>query len=303
MRVGVIDVGSNTIRLLAAEAAPGGIAAVRELKARVGLGAEVELHGRISSVKLAEAAATVRTFATEARELGCARLEIVVASPGRQAENAGRLIQLLARSTAAPVRVLSQEEEAHLAYVGALAVVRPTGRTVAVCDVGGGSTQIAFGEPGKEPIWLRSVDIGSLRLTTRLLHRDPPGEKAISAARAAVREEFAGLATPLPKAAYAVGGSARALRKLVGRALGADELGEAVSILRRTPIDDVVAVCGIDRERARTLTAGAIILAEVQLRLAVPLEVVRAGLREGLALTLLEERTALRPAAGERRAG
>jgi exopolyphosphatase/guanosine-5'-triphosphate,3'-diphosphate pyrophosphatase len=290
MRVGVIDVGSNTIRLLAAEAVPGGINPVCERKARVGLGAEVELHGRLSQGKLAEAAATVRRFATEAREVGCSRLEIVVASPGRQADNAGRLIQLLARSTAAPVRVLSHEEEARLAYVGAVAVARPDAQTVAVCDVGGGSTQIAFGEPRRDPIWLRSVDIGSLRLTTRLLHRDPPGKKAIAEARAAVREEFSGLATPLPKAAYAVGGSARALKKLVGKTLGAQELGEAISILRRTPIDEIVGWYGVDRERARTLAAGAVIMAEAQLRLAVPLEVVRAGLREGLALTMLAER-------------
>jgi exopolyphosphatase/pppGpp-phosphohydrolase len=112
----------------------------------------------------------------------------------------------------------------------------------------------------------------------------------VAAARAVVREEFAGLATPLPKVAYAVGGSARALRKLVGKTLGADQLAEAISVLRKTPVDELVAWYGLDHERARTLAAGAVILAEAQLRLAVPLEVVRAGLREGLALTMLAER-------------
>jgi exopolyphosphatase/guanosine-5'-triphosphate,3'-diphosphate pyrophosphatase len=290
MRVGVIDVGSNTLRLLVAEKAPGGLSTVRERKARVGLGADVELHGRISRGKLAETAESVRAFAGEARELGCSQLEIVVASPGRQASNAGRLIHALARATAAPVRVLSQEEEARLAYVGAVAVARPEASSVAVCDVGGGSAQIAVGEPGEEPAWLRSVDIGSLRLTTRLLEHDPPGKKAIGDGRAAVREAFEGIAPPVPKAAYAVGGSARALRKIVGRTLGAAELAEAISILRRRPHREVIDTFGIDPERARTLAGGALILAEAQRRLVVPLEVVRAGLREGLALTLLEER-------------
>jgi exopolyphosphatase / guanosine-5'-triphosphate,3'-diphosphate pyrophosphatase len=290
MRVGVVDVGSNTLRLLVAEAAPGGSSAVHERKARVGLGADVELHGRISRAKLTETAEAVRSFAAEARELGCSRIEIVVASPGRQASNAGRLIHILARATAAPVRLLSQEEEARLAFVGAIAVARPEASTVAVCDVGGGSAQIAVGEPIDEPAWLRSVDIGSLRLTTRLLDRDPPGKKAIAEARVVVREAFDGVAPPLPKAAYAVGGSARALRKIVGKSLGAEELAEAVSILRRSSQQDLVDLYRIDPERARTLAGGALILAEAQRRLAVPLEVVRAGLREGLALTLLEER-------------
>jgi exopolyphosphatase / guanosine-5'-triphosphate,3'-diphosphate pyrophosphatase len=297
MRVGVIDVGANTLRLLVAEAAPGGLSTVEERKARVGLGADVELHGRISKSKLAEAATTVRTFATQARELGCGRLEIVVASPGRQASNAGRLIQMLARSTAAPVRVLSREEEAQLAYAGAIAVARPDAATVAVCDVGGGSAQIAVGRPGHEPSWLRSVDMGSLRLTRRLLDRDPPGKKAIADARAAAREVFDGVTPPLPKAAYAVGGSARALRKIVGKKLGEEELAEAVSILRRRSREELVETYGFDAERARTLAAGAVILAEVQGRLAVPLEVVRAGLREGLALALLEEFAPARRAA------
>jgi exopolyphosphatase/guanosine-5'-triphosphate,3'-diphosphate pyrophosphatase len=297
MRVGVIDVGANTLRLLVAEAAPGGLSAVEQCKARVGLGADVELHGRISNAKLTEAATAVRAFAAHARELGCAQLEIVVASPGRQAVNAGRLIHTLARATAAPVRVLSQEEEARLAYIGAIAVCRPAAPTVGVCDVGGGSAQIAVGVTGEEPSWLRSVDVGSLRLTTRLLDRDPPGKKAIAEARAVAREAFDGVTPPLPKAAYAVGGSARALRKIVGKKLGADELAEAISILRRRPRDELVETYSFDDERARTLAAGAVILAEVQRRLAVPLEVARAGLREGLALTLLEELAPARRAA------
>jgi exopolyphosphatase/guanosine-5'-triphosphate,3'-diphosphate pyrophosphatase len=289
MRVGVIDVGSNTVRLLVAEEAPDGLRSVRQRRARVGLGADVELHGRISRSKLEEAATSVRAFAAEARELGCGRIEIVVASPGRQAENAGRLIQLLARSTAAPVRVLSPDEEARLAYLGALAVASSSARTVAVCDVGGGSAQIAVGERASDPVWVRSVDIGSLRLTARLLEGERPGKKAIAEARRVVRDAFDGVVPPVAEAGYAVGGSARAVRKLVGSTLGADELGEAVSILRRRSRAELVDEYGISPERARTATAGALILAEAQRRLLVPLEVVGAGLREGLALTLIEE--------------
>src|SRR5262249_21054735 len=167
VRVAVVDVGSNTVRLLVAEECGDGIAAVLERKARLGLGEEVERLGRITQEKISEVALAVREMAVAARGAGCAALEVVVASPGRQAANAGRLIRALARATSSPVRVLSKDEEALLAWRGAMAVAQLAVGSAVVCDVGGGSTQLSFGEPGKDPVWLRSVDIGSLRLTAR----------------------------------------------------------------------------------------------------------------------------------------
>jgi len=289
MRVAVVDVGSNTIRMLVASANGGAVAPVVERKARIGLGAEVELTGRISREKLAEASAAVAACTAEARAMGCNRIEIVAASPGRQATNAGELIRVLARAGRAPVRVLSQDEEAELAFDGAVACGAPTDETVAVCDIGGGSTQIAFGTPDAGPVWLRSVDLGSLRLTVRRLGDDPPGKKALAAARAEVREAFAGVTVPLPKTALVVGGTARALRKLVGGTLGEDELRDALRTLRKRPSADVAADLGIDPGRARTLAAGGLIAAELHRRLGIPLEVASGGIREGLASALLDE--------------
>jgi exopolyphosphatase / guanosine-5'-triphosphate,3'-diphosphate pyrophosphatase len=161
-----------------------------------------------------------------------------------------------------------------------------------VCDVGGGSTQLAIGLPGRGPAWSRSLDLGSLRLTAQALDRDPPGKKAVNEARLLVRRQFAGLVLPLPMQALAVGGSARALRRLVGGSLGHDELRAAVRTLRKLPSSEIAAAYGIGPERARTLTAGALVLAEVQRRLVVPLTVGRGGVREGAALALAAEQTA-----------
>ena len=291
MRVAVIDVGSNTVRLLVAEASQTGLTALRQRRERIGLGADVEASGRISAAKLKEAAACAGAFAAEARALGCARVEVIATSPGRQAENAGRLVRALAAAAKAPVQILSPEDEAELAYDGALAWAGRRAGSVAVCDVGGGSTQVAVGT-SQGAVWIRSVDIGSLRLTARLLEGDPPGKKAIAAAQADLRKEFDGFSPPLPQSALAVGGSARALTKLVGRTLGDEELSFAVRTLRKQPASEVAKAFGIDRCRVRTLTAGVLILAEVQQRLAVPLEVAGGGLREGCALSLLAEATA-----------
>ncbi len=99
---------------------------------------------------------------------------------------------------------------------------------------------------------------------------------------------MATMTPPLPGQALAVGGTARNLRKLVGRTLGPDELGEAIRILRRTPAAELTARYDIDLWRVRALPAGAAILAEIQSLLAVPLEVGKGGLREGVVLALLD---------------
>jgi exopolyphosphatase/guanosine-5'-triphosphate,3'-diphosphate pyrophosphatase len=289
MQVAVIDVGSNTIRMLIASGEGGALARVRERKSRIGLGADVELTGRISREKLVEASSAVALCTAEARSVGCRRIEIVAASPGRQAENAGELIRVLARAGRAPVRVLSQEEEARLAFHGAIASGAQVDETVAVCDVGGGSTQIAFGTPVLGPVWLRSVDLGSLRLTVRRLDDDPPGKKAFAEARAEVRAAFDGVAVPLPKSALAVGGTARALRRLAGGRLGGEELESALRTLRKQCSAEVARRYGVEPSRARTLPGGALIVAELNRRLGIPLEVASGGIREGLASSLLDE--------------
>jgi exopolyphosphatase/pppGpp-phosphohydrolase len=94
---------------------------------------------------------------------------------------------------------------------------------------------------------------------------------------------------PLPQRALAVGGTARALKKIVGPTLGPQQLAEAQELLARRSAKHVSSEYGIARWRAEVLPAGAIVLTALQERLSVPLEVVRAGVREGAALALLTE--------------
>jgi len=287
VRVGVIDVGSNTVRLLLASAHGSQLDAIGERKAWIGLGSDVAAYGWISEPALDAVAGTVADFAAEARRAGCARLEVLVASPGRQAANGSELVQRLEAAAQTGVRLLRRDEEARLAFEGAIATVGLTGKSMAVCDVGGGSTQIAIGTPGGGPTWLHSVDIGSLRLTVQAFDRDPPGKKAVSAARRLVAEQFDGLAPPLPKHAIVVGGSARGLRRLAGtRTLQRQHVDVVVRQLRKRPSIEIAAAHGIDPERARTLLAGALIISHLQLRLAVPFVIGRGGVREGAALAL-----------------
>jgi exopolyphosphatase / guanosine-5'-triphosphate,3'-diphosphate pyrophosphatase len=286
MNVAVVDVGSNTIRLLVGTRADGRIVEVATGRRVVGLGADVERFGAISVPKLAESVECVAGFVDEARRAGAGLIDVVVASPGRQARNSAQLIHLLSRATELEARVLTREDEARLAFEGALVGAARSG-AVAVCDVGGGSAQVAVGTVEHGPAWLRSIDLGSLRLSARIPHSDPPGKKELAVLRLEARAAVTALTPPLPGGAVAVGGTARSLRKLVGPSLGPDELREAFDLLRRTPAAELAARYGIDRWRAPALPAGAAIVTALQGLLGVPLEVGRGGLREGVLLELL----------------
>lgn len=289
VRVGIVDVGANTVRLLVAGRDGDSLVAVREERVQLGLGEEIERTGGISDDKLEETALTAAARVRKARKLRCAAIEVLVTSPGRQASNGDELVGRLAHETGVATRVLTAQEEGALAWRGAVGAARGVPATVAVCDVGGGSSQIAVGSPIEgEPAWVRSVDIGSLRLTQRAFREDPPTNASLERARRAIAEAFEDLAPPLPLGALAVGGTARALRRIAGDVLGPDELAVALRELRRSSCRQVAKTYKLDRQRARTITAGALILSEIQRRLSVPLSVGRGGLREGAALQLLD---------------
>jgi exopolyphosphatase/guanosine-5'-triphosphate,3'-diphosphate pyrophosphatase len=292
MDVCVIDVGSHTVRMLLARRDDGAIRPLREEKAALGLGAEVERLGRLSRTKIEEASDLVGSFARIARKAGADHIETLVTAPGRQSGNGKVLVRALREASAAGVRVLSPEEEGRLAFAGAVHGMALEGESVAVCDVGGGSTETVVGTRSGEPAWVRSVDVGALRLTRRFLDRDPPSREGLALARLTVEREFASLTPPLPKVGLAAGGAARALRKLVGDELGRSELEGAIALLRERRSARVAKAYGIDRGRARTLIAGALILEAVQCRLSVPLRVSHTGLREGAVLALLDQAAA-----------
>jgi exopolyphosphatase/guanosine-5'-triphosphate,3'-diphosphate pyrophosphatase len=293
LRVAIVDIGSNTARLLVAARTGASLQSLREERELLALGEEVEQRGYISELKLAETAACVRRYAHIARLLGCATVEVIVTAPGRQSRNAQELVRALETAAGSSVRVLSPQEEGGLAYAGALADARVRRGRVAVCDVGGGSTEVVAGRVAGGPSFCHSLDIGSLRLTRRFLEEDPPGKKAVAAARAEIAEHLGALDPPRVREALATGGSARSLRKLVGgRTLGEEQLALAVKRATKRPSRALAGELGLDQVRARTLLAGALILSAVQQRLGVPFEVARAGLREGAALALLAEEAA-----------
>ena len=282
MRIGVVDVGSNTIRLLLAQVDGRDLVPLEKERVRLSLGAEIERTGVVSDVSIAAAAKAVGKLCGLARRGGAETLDVFLTAPGRQSGNADALVAAITRSAAHVVRVLSTEEEGRLAYAGAVAtadVALP--RAIAVCDVGGASTEIAVGAPGADPRWVRSVDLGSVRLTERV--------EGTEAAQAEASRAFAAVAPPQVQVALAVGGSARAARRLVGPWLGEAELAEALRIVETKREQTIARRYGVHRTRARILPAGIVLLTEVQQRLGVPLHVCDGGIREGAVLATVAE--------------
>jgi len=292
MRVGVIDAGANTLRLLVVRAKRGEVTTLAEERVRLGLGEEIEAFGHVSDRKLRELAVAAAAQAERARELRCDRLEVLLTSPGRQSDDPEAIVETLQRATSADVRLLSGEQEAVLGYLGAVGACSKLPKSVAVCDVGGGSTQVVVGTPDGGVAWARSFDIGSLRLTRRTLGGDPPAASSVRAARKEAVRGLNWLTPPAAKVALAVGGSARAVAKIVGTELGPDELERAIALLTSRRRTDLGPRFRIAPQRAETLLAGAIILAEAQRRLAVPFRLGTGGIREGAIRELLAERLA-----------
>ena len=169
MRVAIVDVGANTLRLLVAGPSGQRVEPLHLEREALGLGEEIERYGYITAPKSAEAAEVARAQTRRARRLGCERVEIIVTSPGRQSANGDEFAALLSEAAGVRARVLSAEEEGALAWDGAVAALDDPPESIAVCDIGGGSTQIVVGTLESGPAWVRSVDLGSLRLTERFL--------------------------------------------------------------------------------------------------------------------------------------
>jgi len=289
VRAAVVDIGSNTARLLVAEIRKGRIVPVREERVYLGLGAEILHNGSVGAAKLAETAEVARSFSKLARKSGADELDVIVTAPGRQAGNPEELLSTVARASGTVARILSAREEGELAYEGALTGDDVGGRRVAVCDVGGGSTEIVVGDGGRPSFWCASVDLGSLRLTAACLGDDPPSGKAIAAAEQLARDLFAEVEPPAAELALAVGGSARALAKLVGPMLGEGELTTALGLAGAKRATKVARAFGMDEQRARVLPAGAIVLREAMRRLGRPLQLAHGGLREAAVGRMLAE--------------
>jgi exopolyphosphatase/guanosine-5'-triphosphate,3'-diphosphate pyrophosphatase len=223
--------------------------------------------------------------------VGAEHIVAVATAAIRTAGNRDALVAAVQEAGGMELSVLSGEEEARLSFVGATRTLleAPSG-TVAVIDVGGGSSEIAIGEADGEMTWSESFRIGSGFLADAYLRSDPPSVDELEKLRGHVEGTFEGLKPPPAKSAVAVGGTATSLRRLVGAELEHETLERGIRLLSSTPISEVAERFELDAERVRLLPAGILILEAISDLLGLPLRIARGGLREGILLELVEGR-------------
>jgi exopolyphosphatase / guanosine-5'-triphosphate,3'-diphosphate pyrophosphatase len=283
-----IDIGSNTTRLLVAEADGAGLRRLGEERAFTRIGRDLLADGRIGPAKVEEVAGVVAAQAEQARAAGAHAIRAVATAAIRDAANDEDLLAAVRTASGLTVEVLAPEEEARLAFLGATAMLGgEMTLPVGVVDVGGGSSELVVGVPGRDPDWIASLRIGSGTLADVYLESDPPTAAELEALGYHVRAVFEAVHAPRPALAVAVGGSATSLSRLFGGQLSPERLERALALLAAEPVAVVAQRFDLDAERVRLLPAGILILSEASARLGRPLQIGNGGLREGVVLELL----------------
>jgi exopolyphosphatase / guanosine-5'-triphosphate,3'-diphosphate pyrophosphatase len=287
VRCACIDIGSNTTRLLVADVVGrvGGeasLAPVVERRAFTQLGRACRAGDAVPEATRAALAAVVAAQALEARTLGAEKLRVVATAALRRSADGLATCHALAAAAGAPVELLSEEDEARLAFAGATCTLTDGhGGPLAVVDVGGGSAQVVVGTCVGGATWSVSLPLGSGDLAAAYLGGDPPDAAELAALRDEVEGTLAGVWIPPVERALAVGGSATSLRRLAGARLEPASLGSMLATLVTAQAADVAERLHIAPERARLLPAGIVVLAAMAERIG-PLDVARGGLREGV---------------------
>lgn len=300
-RIAAIDVGSNSMRVAVIETdGHAALEVVQEARAVPRLIREVRASGRLGAESVAHILDVLREFIAIARTARATDIVAVATSAVRDASNAAELVAAVRAELGLELRVVPGEEEARLAFLGALHSLPVTDGVLV--DIGGGSAEVVrFRE--RAPKALATLQLGAVRLTDEFLGSDPPSAAEIGALRAHLRDEIAraGLGR-LGRGGQLVGtgGTVRNLAKIArarygyplphlhGYALNRERLHELTGDLAGRTRAERLGVPGLNEDRAETIVAGALAVEAF-------LEAVRAqeivvsgqGLREGVAIAHL----------------
>jgi exopolyphosphatase/guanosine-5'-triphosphate,3'-diphosphate pyrophosphatase len=302
-RIATIDIGTNTTLLLVAEASGGTISVLEDRATITRLGRGIGKDGRLGQEGIDRTLATLSGYAVLARVLE-APIFAIGTEALRRAPNADDFLCRAAALLDMPVEVIDGEREAGLTFLAAKqSFPGAAARTMVVVDIGGGSTEIVVAHGGAVDS-CRSLPLGSVRLTERHIHHDPPLAGEIAAVRAEAAERLA--EAPFPSQTdqpYLVGvaGTVTTLAAMAqdlrsydpalvhGFHLTLPALEQQIDRLHVSTQSQREAMTGLDPLRADVILAGAIILSEIARRVgSTHLLVSDRGIRWGLLYEKLE---------------
>lgn len=293
-----IDVGTNTLLALFAEADGGALRVVDDLVRVPRLGRGVDASSRLAPDAIHRTLEVLREVRERADALGVHTIAAVGTSALRDAQNRDELVEA-ARALGIPLRPISGEDEARYTFSGATHGLGLDDETVTVIDVGGGSTEIVRGRAGAIER-SRSLNIGSVRLYERHFRHDPPTDeerralltdvdRALETVPFDLSRPLVGLAgTACTLAAVARGIDSDVPSSVHGERLSAAELVHHAGALAARTIEARRATPGVPRGREDVVAAGALILSRVVHRAGLDeLIVSSGGVRWGLAAEML----------------
>ncbi len=277
MRVAAIDLGTNTTRLLVADVVDGRVEEVSRRTTITRLGEGVDSRRKLLPLPVARVRNCLTDYRRELESLGAERALLVATSAVRDADNGEAFLGEIEWSYGFTTRLLTGEEEAELTLRGASGG-RDLPAGAVVVDIGGGSTELIT---ARERV---STDLGSVRLTERVLASDPPTERELDSLAGTVQLVLAERVPEGIQAEHGIGvaGTITSLAALDlglvdyepgrvhGHKLGERAVEAQLERLAALPLTQRREVPGLDPERAPVIVAGAVILREVMRYLGLP---------------------------------
>jgi exopolyphosphatase/guanosine-5'-triphosphate,3'-diphosphate pyrophosphatase len=275
-KVAVIDIGSNSTRLLIAAVAGGRVTEVERQSRVTRLGRGVDLSGQLSAEAIEAACGAIADYVAICREAEVDQIEAIATSAVRDASNGSAFVAELRERFALSARVLDGEEEARLTYLGATCEHTPIEPTL-VIDIGGGSTELIVGT-GEAISFHTSLQAGVVRHSERHITNDPPGTTELEALASDVRGLIEGAITDQPNArataGIAVAGTPTSLasieiglepydpKQVHGHTLTLTSIQHQLSKLASAPLSKRAEIVGMHPDRAPNIVAGVVILVE-----------------------------------------
>jgi exopolyphosphatase / guanosine-5'-triphosphate,3'-diphosphate pyrophosphatase len=274
-RVAVIDVGTNSTRLLVADVEDGKVAPLERRSTVTRLGRGVDLSGHLASEAIEDVCGAIGSYVGIVEELEAEMVDAIATSAVRDADNGSAFVAELRERFALSARVLDGEEEARSTYLGATAEAPPDEPTLVV-DIGGGSTELVVGQ-GSEVSFHDSLQAGVVRHSERCISSDPPTAGELEALATDVRgliESSVGAGVQADRG-IAVAGTPTSLAavemrlepydpsRVHGHVLALPSIQRMLSQLASVSLAERIEIPGLHPDRAPTIVAGVVILVEV----------------------------------------
>ena len=307
-RVAAIDCGTNSVRLLIAEAGPEGRLVEFDRRLQLTrLGQGVDATGRFAPDALQRTLDAVASFAEVIREHGAEQVRMVATSAARDAGNRDEFFAGVRERLGVDAEIISGDEEAWLSFRGALTALPDAPAPTLVMDIGGGSTELVLGAASSAGPVIQhglSMDIGSVRMRERFLHSDPPTPAEVAAAADHIDGllDASGIDFASVQSWIGVGGTDATLAALAlelpaydrsrvhGSRMARDAVIGLADLLLAMPVSLVRQFPTMPPKRADVICAGALIASRVALRSPVELLVSEADILDGIVLGLLDAR-------------